>query len=70
VKPLTPAQWTVLSQIPRGDWSRSLANRNTIIALDERGLIESECRGRFALDVFVRLTPAGEAELDSRKTAA
>lgn len=62
MKDLTPAMVTVLNETPDA-WSLSFANRHTLEALERRGLIETECRGRYALDLYVRRTPLGRAFL-------
>lgn len=60
--PLTPAQITVLREAS-DEWGRSYAHANTVEALERRGLIEAEYRGRFAMDLYVRRTDAGRAAL-------
>ena len=61
--PLTPAQITVLREAP-DKWALSFAHRSTIEALERRGLIETDCRGRYALDIYVRRTDAGRAAVE------
>lgn len=63
---LTPAQYTVLSEA-KDEWTVSYANLNTVSALERRGLIESECRGRLGLNVFLRRTEAGRDALRARR---
>lgn len=63
---LTPAMFTVLNEAS-DDWKRTHANLNTVEALERRGLVEAQCRGRYGLDIFMRRTDAGRAFLNHRR---
>jgi hypothetical protein len=64
MKTLTPAMLTVLSEAP-DEWERSYANANTVLALEARGLIEADIRGRYGTDLYLRRTDAGRAYLSA-----
>lgn len=59
---LTPAMLTVLREAS-DKWTRSYAHANTVEALERRGLIEAQWRGRFAMELYVRRTDRGRATL-------
>lgn len=61
-KQLTSAQWTVLREAT-DLWAQSYANLGTISALEQRGLIEAQCRGRYGLSIYIRRTAAGRSAL-------
>ena len=63
MKDLTPAMLTVLREAPADHWGRSYAHANTVEALERRGLIEAKYEGRFAMDLFIRLTEDGRTFL-------
>lgn len=60
---LTPAMHTVLREAS-DEWKLTHAHRNTVEALERRGLVEAQCRGRYGLDLFMRRTQSGRDHLN------